>query len=113
MSATDKPLAWLHGELRTPPLSDSARVEAGFLLRRIQRGDHLGLPHSRPMPTIGPHCHELRIIDSDRIWRIAYRIDHDAIVIADVFSKTTRKTPLEVIATCRRRLAEYDSALER
>ena len=66
MTASDNPLAWLHGELRTPPLSDSARVEAGFVLRRIQRGDHLGLPHSRPMPTIGPRCHELRIVDSVR-----------------------------------------------
>ena len=30
---------WLHGEVRTPPLSAAARLEAGVLLRRLQRGD--------------------------------------------------------------------------
>jgi hypothetical protein len=40
----DKPLVWLHGEIRTPPLSAAARVEAGVLLRRLQRGEILGLP---------------------------------------------------------------------
>jgi hypothetical protein len=29
----DKPLAWLHGEVKTPPFSKEARFEAGFLLR--------------------------------------------------------------------------------
>jgi len=47
------------------------------------------------MPSISPHCHELRIDDSeaDKQWRIIYRIDSDAIVIADVFQKNTQKTP--------------------
>jgi len=53
MSPNDKPLVWLHGEVKSPPLSSAARIEAGFLLRRLQRGDHVELPHSRPMPTIG------------------------------------------------------------
>jgi hypothetical protein len=43
MSPHDKPLVWLKGEVKTPPLSDVARVEAGFLLRRLQRGDLLGV----------------------------------------------------------------------
>jgi hypothetical protein len=34
---TDKPLVWLHGEVKTPPLSTAARIEAGVLLRRLQR----------------------------------------------------------------------------
>ena len=49
----DKPLAWLHGEIKTPPFSREARIEAGVLLRRIQQGEALGLPHSRPMFSIG------------------------------------------------------------
>jgi phage-related protein len=54
------------------------------------------------MPSIGAHCHELRIDDSeaDKQWRIVYRIDSDAIVIADVFQKTTQKTPKRVIENC-------------
>lgn len=110
MSPHDKPLAWLHGEVKSPPLSADARIEAGFLLRRLQRGDHVEMPHSRPMPTIGPRCHELRINDVGQTWRIIYRIDSDAIVIADVFAKKTPQTPDSVIKTCQKRLKEYDNA---
>lgn len=108
MAPTDKPLVWLRGEVKTPPFSAAARLEAGLLLRRLQRGDKLGLPHSRPMPSIGPRCHELRITDERKIWRIVYRLDLDAIVIADVFQKTTQQTPTRVILDCQRRLRQYD-----
>ena len=103
-------MVWLHGEIRTPPLSREARIEAGFLLRRMQDGEMMGLPHVRPMPAIGPRCQELRIVDSDGTWRIMVRIDGDAIVILEVFAKKTRATPRSVIETCRRRLKEYDDA---
>lgn len=105
----DKPLVWLHGEVRTPPLSAAARIEAGVLLRRLQSGSPIGMPHSRPMPAIGPRCHELRVVDERATWRVIYRIDADAIVIADVFSKTTRATPKSVIASARRRFRDYDT----
>ena len=104
-----KPLVWLHGEIKTPPFSQTARIEAGFLLRRLQGGENLGLPHARPMPSIGPGCHELRINDENGTWRIVYRIDGDAIVILEVFKKTTAKTPSHVIDTCKRRLRMYDN----
>jgi phage-related protein len=81
VSPKDKPLAWLHGEIRTPPLSKVARIEAGYLLRQLQRGEALSMPHSRPMPGIGPRCRELRIDDENETWRMVYRIDPDAIVI--------------------------------
>ncbi|MGA7501729.1 MAG: hypothetical protein WBX00_33775 [Isosphaeraceae bacterium] len=56
-----KPLAWLQGEIKTPPFSGAARLEAGMLLRQLQDGESLGMPHLRPMPSIGPRCHELRV----------------------------------------------------
>lgn len=34
-----KPLVWLKGEVKTPPFSAAARIEAGFLLRRLQQGE--------------------------------------------------------------------------
>jgi phage-related protein len=80
----------------------------GRVLRRLQRGEKLGLPHSRPMPTIGRRCHEVRILDEDMTWRIVYRLDMDAIVIADVFKKKTQATPKHVIEACQRRLRKYD-----
>ena len=110
MNAKDKPLVWLHGEVKSPPFSKEARLEAGYLLRRLQQGDVLRLPHVRPMPQIGPSCYELRINDAGITWRIVYRIDPDAIVIMEVFSKKTSRTPPEVVKTCRCRLRSYDNA---
>jgi len=108
MKSKDKPLVWLEGEVRTPPFSQTARLEAGYLLRQLQLGEKLSLPHSRPMPSIGRGCHELRIVDQTATWRIIYRIDKDAIVIVDVFSKKTEKTPKSVIEACKKRLKTYD-----
>ena len=105
----DKPLVWLHGEVKTPPFSRAARLEAGFLLRALQRGDTISMPQSRLMPAIGPRCHELRIVDEKVSWRIVYRIDADAVVILEVFEKKTSKTPRHVIKVCRQRLKSYES----
>ena len=61
------------------------------------------------MPSIGTHCHELRIRDADKNWRIIYRIDDDAILIVEVFHKTTRATSKKVIEVCKKRLRKYDA----
>ncbi len=68
----------------------------------------LGLPHSRPMPSIGNRCHELRINDEDVTWRVVYRIDEDAIIIVEIFDKKTQAMPTRIIELCKRRLREYD-----
>lgn len=85
-------------------------MEAGFLLRRLQKGEKLGMPQSRPMPSIGPHCHELRITEAQTTWRVIYRTDQDAIVIAGVFKKKTQKTPKNEMDAARERLRRYDDA---
>ena len=110
MSPRHKPLIWKHGEVKSPPFSDAARLEAGFLLRQLQAGFKLSLPQSRPMPSIGARCHELRIVDEEVTWRIMYRIDDDAIVIAEVFAKKTQTTSKKVIDTCKGRYKGYDDA---
>jgi len=101
-------VVWLAGEVKTPPFSKAARVEAGLLLRQLQQGKTLEMPHARPMPAIGPRCVELRIPDEDQTWRIVLRTDPDAVVIAEVFSKKSRATPKRVIEVSRRRLRRYD-----
>lgn len=110
MALADKPLVWLEGEIKTPPFSQAARLEAGYLLRKLQQGETLEMPHSRPMPSIGSRCHELRINDERTSWRIIYRIDSDAIVILEVFSKKSRITPKAVIDVCKQRLKDYGNA---
>ncbi len=109
MAARARPLVWLRGEIKTPPFSQEARLEAGGRLRQLQLGVSLGLPHSRPMSTVGARCHELRITDAQAICRIMYRIDPDAIVLLDVFTKKTARTPKSVVDNCQRRLRQYDA----
>lgn len=109
MGSGDRLLVWLHGEIKTPPFSQAARLEAGFLLRRLQRGESLSMPYSRPMPSIGPRCHELRIVDKRRTWRIVYRIDGDAIILLEIFEKQTNRTPQRIIRVCKQRLVQYDA----
>ena len=110
MDARDRPLVWLQGEIKSPPFSAAACLEAGFLLRRLQRGEKLGMPHSRPMSSIGNRCHELRITDINARWRIVYRADPDAVVILAVFDKKTNQTPKQLIDLCKKRRKDYDNA---
>jgi len=107
VDGADRPLVWLHGEIRSPPFSTEARVEAGELLRRLQRREALALPHSRPMPVVGPACHELRVVDAGASWRIVYHLRADAVVILAVFAKQTRRTPFRQIEVSRDRLRRY------
>jgi len=103
-------LRWLHGEVKTPPMSVAARREMGMLLRELQDGEQPSMPHSRPMPDIGLRCHELRVNDRDKAWRLVYRIDPDAVVILEVFEKKTNRTPRHVIEICQRRLMLYQAS---
>ena len=98
---------WLRGEVKAPPFSARARAEAGYLLRLLQEGERIGLPESRPMPAIGPNCHELRVIDENVTWRILYGLTSDAVVILEVFEKKTKTTPKHVIATAKQRWKRY------
>jgi phage-related protein len=109
MSLQDKPLVWMHGEITTPPFSENARIEAGYLLRQVQKGIKLSLPQSRPMSSIGTRCHELRINDENLTWRIIYRLYTDAILILDVFEKKTNETPKLIIDICKQRINRYEA----
>jgi len=109
MNPKDKPLVWMRGEITTPPFSAIARIEAGYLLRLVQKGLKLSLPQSRPMPSIGARCHELRINDENLTWRIIYRIYTDAILILEVFEKKTSKTPKSILEVCKQRIKLYQA----
>lgn len=106
---TDKKLVLRKTELKTPPLSTAARVEFGQLLRRLLAGEMLQLPQSRPMPSIGARVYELRVGDQNQTWRLVYRIDPDAIVVVELFSKKTPQTPLPTIELCQKRFKAYDA----
>ena len=107
-----KPLVWLRGEVKTPPFTAEGRQEAGMLLRLLQEGERLGMPQAEPLPDVGPRCGALRVRDSEHNWRIMYRIDSDAILILEIYSKKTRKIPDEVIQRCQQRMKQYDEAVK-
>jgi len=113
MSPKDKLLVWMHGEITTPPFTENARIEAGYLLRQIQKGIKLSLPQSRPMPSIGTQCYELRINDKNLTWRIIYRIFADAILILEIFEKKTNKTPKSIIDVCKQRVKRYETDIKK
>lgn len=105
-----KPIDFLGGEvIRTPPFSDDARRAVGRLLRLLQEGVTIGMPHSRPMPSIGPRCHELRVRDDEHNWRVFYRIDPTSILVFLVFAKTTQATPKRMIDLGKKRLKDHDA----
>jgi len=91
-------------------MSTEARRGMGFLLRQVQDGEKISLPHARPMPSIGKACHELRVNDETKTWRLFYFLDADAIVILEILEKKTQKTTNSTINTCRLRLKNYESA---
>ena len=107
METSKKLIGWLHGEIKTPPFSRQARIQAGYLLRRLQMGEKLSLPQSRPMPVIGKRCHELRVVDEMKTWCIVYRIDNNAILVVEIFQKKTQKTPKKEIEIAEKRMKEY------
>ncbi len=112
VSPTHKPLAWLSGVITTPPMPEGARVQAGYLLRSLQRGDQLGMPHVRAMPSIGAGVLELRITDgaTNGEWRIVVKPERDVIVVLHFFQKKTQKTPQAVLDLCKQRLAAFTQA---
>ncbi len=79
------------------------------MIRKLQQGLKLEMPHSRPMPSIGRRCHELRINDATQTWRLIYRTDPDAVLVLALFSKKTSKTPERMIDQAKRLLREFDA----
>jgi phage-related protein len=106
-----RPVVWLRGEIKTPPFTAEGRQEAGMLLRLLQQGEQLRMPQAEPVPDIGKRCGALRVRDAEHNWRIMYRVDPDAILILEVYSKKTRKIPDEIIVRCQQRLKLYDEAV--
>lgn len=88
----------------------NARIKLGFRLRLLQQGMVLGMPHSRPLRVVRKSRYELRIREAGVNWRLVYRIDEDAIVIAGLFRKTSRNATDRLIEISRERLALYDAA---
>jgi len=81
-----------------------------MLLRLLQEGERLNMPHAEPLPKAGPRFGALRVRDAENNWRIVYRLDSDAVLVLEVYAKKTRRIPDEVIERCQERIKQYDAA---
>lgn len=85
----------------------SVRIDIGYQLGRLQRGDR---PEDwKPMPSVGPGVEELRVWDSSGTYRaIYYARRADAVHVLHVFQKKTQATSARDIETARRRMASIE-----
>ena len=73
--------------------SPSLKREIGEALRDVQKGIPLGLPLSRPMPSVASGAHELRVRSTTTTVRVFYFVKlADTIVVFHGFQKKTQKT---------------------
>ncbi len=92
-------------EIRKFP--EEIREDLADALARLDAGQSLTMPLSRPMPTIRHGVHELRLKDRSGAYRVIYALIEQGMVYGlHAFKKTTRKTPLRHIALASRRLKE-------
>jgi phage-related protein len=102
---TDKPLVWLGSSLDAlRAFPDDARQEAGFQLRRVQKG----LPPAdwKPMVTVGPGVIEIRIHTAQE-YRVFYVAKFaEALYVLHAFTKRTQKTPQRDIDLAQRRYSQ-------
>lgn len=83
------------------------KQEIGEALRDLQKGLSLGLPRSRPMPTVASGAHELRVRSATTAVRVLYLVKlADTVVVFHGFQKKTQKTPAHEIAVGKQRLQE-------
>jgi len=91
----------------------AARAELGWLIERLQAGDTLVEPLSKPMTSVGKGCHELRYKDETGAYRTFYYLKHEkGILIFHAFKKKTQKTPKKEIETGKQRLKSLLKEIE-
>ena len=83
------------------------RLKLGSALMALQRGFNLGMPLSRPMPTLRIGVEELRLRGESGHYRVFYyRKAVAGILVPRAFQKKTSATPRAEIELTRRRLRE-------
>lgn len=87
--------------------SEEVKGELGDAIARLELGQKLSMPFSRPMPSIGKGVHELRFRDRSGIHRVIYWLEGGGMIyLLHAFSKKTRETPKQNIEIAKKRLSE-------
>jgi len=88
-----------------------ARLRLGKGLFRLQMGEQLGMPNSRPMPGVAAGVSELRVKAEDGSFRAFYCVaSARGVLVFHAFVKKTRRTPPLEIELARKRLKELLNA---
>ena len=83
------------------------RIRLGRGLFRLQAGEHIGMPNSRPMPAVADGVSELRVKGEDGVFRVFYYTASPlGVLVFHAFSKKTQRTPALEIGLARKRLKE-------
>jgi phage-related protein len=86
---------------------EEIRGDLADALARLDAGQTLALPLSRPMPSIGSGVHELRLKDRSGAYRVFYVLLGAGVVyVLHAFHKKTQATPKHTLALVRKRLKE-------
>jgi phage-related protein len=85
------------------------REDLADAVARLEEGHSLSMPLSRPMPSIGPGAHELRLRDRSGVYRVIYAVVlKSGIYLLHAFKKTSGKTAQRNIEIARERLEEVN-----
>jgi phage-related protein len=91
--------------LRTFP--EEVRRELGKAIFDLQKGAILGMPLSKPIPSVGRGVDELRIKDRSGVFRVFYLSKRaNAVLVFHAFQKKTQKTLQRDIELGQKRLEE-------
>lgn len=86
---------------------EDVRADLADALARLDAGDKLSMPLSRPMPSVGKGVHELRLKDSSGIYRVIYVfVGGGEIWLLHGFKKKSQQTPSLNIEVAQKRLKE-------
>lgn len=102
-----KVIEWLassRADVRAFP--DDARIEAGWQLELVQRGDD---PDDwKPMQTVGPGVREIRVREASGAFRIIYLATvEDRVLVLHAFQKKTQATSKKDLDLAARRLKRW------
>ena len=83
------------------------RIRLGRGLFRLQIGDQIGMPNSRPMPGVAAGVSELRVRGEDGAYRaFYYTASARGVLVFHAFVKKSQRTPPLEIELARKRLKE-------
>ena len=92
---------------RVKNFPNDIKREIGYLIFKLQIGEYLKMPFSRPIPILGKNCHELRIKGKDDTYRAFYFLKiKKKIILFHAFQKKSQKTPQKEIETGKKNLKE-------